>query len=106
MPWIRLDKNGVFSNPHTGQPLELPPKGGVILRAIRGHAGDDPLKGHFIHVGDGKWIAITPDTKNLEAVPLLKTEDLFTAGRAVVNNGYAFFSDEAGSLDLDYPTHT
>jgi hypothetical protein len=98
MRWLRLDPEGKFSSPHTGEQLSLPPEG-TILQAIRGHASEDPPKGYFIHVGDGKFVPITPTTKNEDHLTLLDAHGLYVAGRAVVNNGFAFFLEHDGLLN-------
>ncbi len=98
MAWIQLDENGKFTNPHTGVSLRTP-KPGVILRAIQGLAGDEPPKGLFLCLDGNKFIGVTPQTWQSEHERVLDAKELYIRGRAVVNNGGAWFT-EAGTFEF------
>lgn len=99
--WVRVDPNGNTSNPHTGDPLTISP--GSVLYAIKGHAGENPPSGVFVCIAEGKYVRLGPTSPTLEqsSLKILDGQGLYNTGRAVTNNGFAFF-DSWGSVVLNY----
>lgn len=95
--WVKLCE-GKFTNNGTG--AEIPGfTPGTILKAIKGGAGDEPPKVQFICLEGDRYIRVCKETARIESEQVLDRTGLFNKGRAVTNNGGAWFT-ENGTFEL------